>query len=228
MPAGTVVAMSEPTMASDAERVELARPLPIDEGPRWRGVHHLALTTNDMDATVRFYHGVLGMRIVATIGTDTFRHYFFEIGPGATVAFFEFTGVDVGAIEKPAGVAPGFPTQFDHVSFQLPDERALGQLRERLTEYAVEVTRVVDHGVMRSVYFTDPNGISLEASCWVTDVTGRQADYRDRTGGRPSPVAFADPSPVAALVELEKTGELDWTPSTHLLGDPSDDPVDPA
>jgi catechol 2,3-dioxygenase-like lactoylglutathione lyase family enzyme len=200
---------------------EEGRARPAEEGPRWRGIHHLALTTNDMDATVRFYHGVLGMRVVATIGTDTFRHYFFEMGPGATVAFFEYAGVDVGTIEKPAGVAPQLPTQFDHVSFHLADERALEQLRDRLSEYAVEVTEVVDHGTMRSVYFTDPNGIALEASCWVTDVTGREADYRDRA------VAFADRSPVPALVELEKAGELDWTPSTRLVGD-TDDPADPS
>ncbi|MCU1496603.1 MAG: hypothetical protein JWM47_556, partial [Acidimicrobiales bacterium] len=25
--------------------------------PKWRGINHLALITNDMDATVRFYHG---------------------------------------------------------------------------------------------------------------------------------------------------------------------------
>jgi catechol 2,3-dioxygenase-like lactoylglutathione lyase family enzyme len=203
-------------------RSDDVRAVPLEEGPRWRGVHHLALTTNDMDATVRFYHGVLGMRIVATIGTDTFRHYFFEVGPGSTVAFFEFAGVDVGAIEKPAGVPPDYPTQFDHVSFHVPDERALEQLRDRLIEFAVEVTDVVDHEIMKSVYFTDPNGIALEASCWITDVTGRGADYRDRS------LVFADRNPVPALVELEKTGELDWTPSTHLVGDLPDGPVDPA
>jgi catechol 2,3-dioxygenase-like lactoylglutathione lyase family enzyme len=215
--------MTEPDVLVDlGARSDDGRTLPLEEGPRWRGIHHLALTTNDMDATVRFYHGVLGMRIVATLATETFRHYFFEIGPGSTVAFFEFGGVDVGTIEKPAGVVPTFPTQFDHVSFHLPDVRALEQLRDRLTEYAVEVTGVVDHEVMRSVYFTDPNGISLEATCWVTDLTGRPADYRDRR------VAFADKNPVPALVELEKTGELDWTPSTRLVEDSPEDPVDPA
>ena len=37
--------------------------------PPWRGINHLALVTSDMDATVRFYHGTLGARLVATIGT---------------------------------------------------------------------------------------------------------------------------------------------------------------
>ena len=39
------------------------------EQPRWRGINHLALITTDMDRTVRFYQGVLGAKLVATIGT---------------------------------------------------------------------------------------------------------------------------------------------------------------
>ena len=58
----------------------------------WQGLNHLALITNDMDATVRFWHGVMGAPLVATIGTDTFRHYFFSFGPSHAVAFFEYIG----------------------------------------------------------------------------------------------------------------------------------------
>lgn len=194
----------------------------IDEhdAPRWRGVHHLALTTNDMDATTRFYHGVLGMRIVATIATPDFKHYFFEVGPGNTVAFFEWRNHDVGRIEKPAGIPPGYPTQFDHLSFHLQDERALLDLRVRLEHFGCEVTEIVDHDIMKSVYFTDPNGISLEASYWVADSTARPADYADRD------VMFLDNDPVPAVVELEKEGELAWAPTTALLGD--DERTDPS
>ena len=62
----------------------------------WRGVHHLALVTTDMDATVRFYHGVLGARLVVTLATDAFRHYFFEVAPGSSVAFFD-SGTNSGS-----------------------------------------------------------------------------------------------------------------------------------
>ena len=55
---------------------------PGELSPRWRGVHHLALITPDMDATVRFWCGALGARLVATLATESFRHYFFEFGPG--------------------------------------------------------------------------------------------------------------------------------------------------
>ena len=72
--------------------------------PAWSGINHLALITADMDATVRFYHGVLGARLAATVGTPEFRHYFFEFGPHCTVAFFEYANVTIEPFTKPAGV----------------------------------------------------------------------------------------------------------------------------
>jgi catechol 2,3-dioxygenase-like lactoylglutathione lyase family enzyme len=188
------------------------------ELPRWRGINHLALITNDMDATTRFYHGVLGARLVATIGTPGFRHYFFEFGPEQTVAFFEYKGVELERMEKPAGIPDPRAIQFDHLSFNLPDEEALESLRRRLKEHGCEVTDVVDHGVMHSIYFTDPNGIALEASWWVIDATGRHTDYASEL--------FADADPVPAVRELATTGQLASMPATSLVGD--DPPPDPA
>jgi catechol 2,3-dioxygenase-like lactoylglutathione lyase family enzyme len=180
------------------------------EGPRWRGINHLALITGDMDATVRFYHGVLGARLVATIGTPQFRHYFFEFGPENTVAFFEYADIAVEGFAKPAGVPDPRAVQFDHLSFNLPDETALLALRDRLKAAECEITDVVDHGFIRSVYFTDPNGIALEASCWTLDATGRPADYGDER-------LFSDPDPVPAVRQLRETGSVGATPHTHLV-----------
>ena len=180
-----------------------------DEYPRWRGINHLALVTDDMDATVRFYHGVLGARLVATIGTPDFRHYFFEIGPENTVAFFEYHDLVVDGFAKPAGIADPRAPQFDHLSLNLPDEDALHDLQRRLKAAGCEVTDVVDHDMIRSIYFTDPNGIALEASWWVTDATGRRAEYDNER-------LFADPDPVPAVVELRTTGAVASVPHTRL------------
>jgi catechol 2,3-dioxygenase-like lactoylglutathione lyase family enzyme len=73
-------------------------------GPFWRGINHLALVTTDMDATVRFWHGVLGARLVAHLGNESFRHYFFEFGPQQTVAFFEYANLRLERFQLPAGV----------------------------------------------------------------------------------------------------------------------------
>jgi len=169
--------------------------------PQWQGINHLALVTTDMDATVRFYHGILGARLVATVGTGAFRHYFFELGPQCTVAFFEYAGTTVEPFVKEAGVAHPRAPQFDHLALNLPDEEALNDLRRRLKAADCEVTDIISHRAVRSVYFTDPNGIALEASWWVHDPTGRPVDYTDHD-------QFRDPDPVGAVRELQARGEL--------------------
>jgi catechol 2,3-dioxygenase-like lactoylglutathione lyase family enzyme len=189
-----------------------------DSRPYWRGINHLALVTPDMDATVRFYHGVLGARLVAHLGNEAFRHYFFEFGPEQTVAFFEYRGAELGTFAVPAGVPDRRKVQFDHLSFNLPDEQSLHDLQHRLKAAGCEVTDVVDHGFVRSIYFTDPTGIALEASWWVVDPTGRDADYGDGE-------LFSDPDPVPAVRELTDQGQLATTPATTLAGDDVVDPV---
>ena len=73
--------------------------------PTTRGVHHLALCTDDMKATIDFYVEVLGMPLVHAmkvppgLGTgprnrgnppyEQVRHYFFDMGNDSLLAFFE-------------------------------------------------------------------------------------------------------------------------------------------
>lgn len=189
----------------------LTEPAPTETTttPAWSGINHLALVTDDMDATVRFYHGVLGARLVATVGTPTFRHYFFQFGPQCTVAFFEYAGLAIEPFAKPAGIPDPRAIQFDHLALNLPDENALHELRQRLTDAGCEVTEIVDHGSMHSIYFTDPSGIALEASWWVQDVTALPVDYDDGQ-------LFGDPDPVPAVHELRATGTFTSVPATRL------------
>lgn len=178
----------------------------LPDAPQWRGINHMAMVTPDMDATVRFYAGVLGMPLVTTLMAGPMRHYFFEIAPGNTIAFFEVEGAET--FEKAAGAPTDRAIQLDHLSFNVPDEHALELLRKRLLSADCEVTEVVDHQVLRSVYFHDPNGIALEATWWVTDPTGRPLDTSDGE-------LFSDPDPVPAVAELAR-GELASLPKTHL------------
>ena len=144
-----------------------------------------------MDTTVRFYHGVLGhaggghplgRADAPLLLRDRGRRTRWPSSSGRG------SEVDTESIAKPAGIPPTFPAQFDHLSFNLPDEQALIDLQARLRAHDVEVTEVVDHGIMRSIYFTDPNGIALEASWWVIDPTGRDAAYDGTaTGCSPTP-----------------------------------------
>ncbi len=179
----------------------------LPAAPRWRGVNHLALVTPDMDTTVRFYTGVLGMPLVMTLMAGPMRHYFFEIAPQNTLAFFEITGAET--FEKGAGSPGPYPVQMDHLSLNLEGEQALVALRDRLTAADCEVSELVDHGVLRSIYFTDNNGIALEATSWVTDPTDQAFDPTDER-------IFQDPDPVPAIAELAD-GSLGSLPRTRLV-----------
>lgn len=179
----------------------------LPAAPRWQGVNHLALVTPDMETTVRFYTGVLGMPLVMTLMAGPMRHYFFEIAPHNTLAFFEIEGVETFA--KGAGSPGPYPVQMDHLSLNLESEAALAALRDRLTAAGCEVSELVDHGVLRSIYFTDNNGIALEATSWVTDPTVQSFDPTNSE-------IFQDPDPVPAIDELAG-GALDSLPRTRLV-----------
>jgi len=218
-PAGAYFARTSELLRADVRSVKLPAlaggtmtpaPSSATSPPRWRGVNHLALVTSDMDETVRFYAGVLGARLVATVGAPSFRHYFFEFGTNSTLAFFEYRDVKPDSYAKPAGIPVPEAAQFDHLSFDLVDEEALLDLRARLKNANCEVTDVVDHGFIRSIYFTDPSGIALEASYWVLDPTGHADVSLDDER------LFGDSDPVPAVAEL-RAGALQRVPATKLV-----------
>ncbi len=157
------------------------------------GINHLALVTNDMDKTVRFYRDVLGMEVVGSLSGEiepgvSMRHYFFSIGQGNTVAFFEWQGVEMPP-RKDAGTRKS-GIQFDHVSFNLDSEKSLLELQARVRSHGVAATDIVDHGFIHSIYFEDPNGISLEFSVWTKDLTQHPE--------------LKDTDPVPAMLEVSR------------------------
>jgi catechol 2,3-dioxygenase-like lactoylglutathione lyase family enzyme len=158
---------------------------------KFSGINHLALITPDMDQTVRFYRDIVGLPLVGAVATPEFRHYFFDLGNHNTIAFFEYFGVTDTGGEKPAGIAAS-DRQFDHLSFNVETEQDMLNLADRLRGHGVEVTPVNDHDFIQSIYFTDPSGISLEASYWVRDITELPS--------------LKDPNPVPALRDQDTSG----------------------
>ncbi len=147
-----------------------------------QGVNHLALVTPNMEETVRFYTEVLGMDLVATIvapkimnteynwgNAENARHYFFDMGGGNLLAFFEFPHVPENYARQ---------GQMHHLSFTLDSVESLHEMQARLQEHGVRVSQEVDHSFVKSIYFQDPHGIQLEFSAWVR-VLNEQDLYRD-------------------------------------------------
>jgi catechol 2,3-dioxygenase-like lactoylglutathione lyase family enzyme len=130
---------------------------------KFNGINHLAMATGDMDETIRFWRDLLGMSLVAGLGKPGYRHYFFEISESDLIAFFEWPGVEPVS-EKDHGEPVKGPFVFDHVSFGVDTEDDLWELRDKLSAGGFEVSDVIDHGFIHSIYAFDPNGIPIEFS----------------------------------------------------------------
>ena len=124
------------------------------------GINHLAFITNDMVMTIRFYRDLLGMELVAGIGHPGYRHYFFRCG-NTQVAFFEYAGASPME-RKDHGSPTTLPLGFDHVSFTIGSRADLFALKDKVEAAGFEVSDAVDHGIIWSIYFHDPNGLQLE------------------------------------------------------------------
>ena len=96
--------------AVEARRAELvARYLkPAGERPESsaRGVHHIALISSDVEQTIRFYQELLEFPLTEIFENRDYKgsnHFFFDIGHGNLLAFFDFPGLDLGQYAEVLG-----------------------------------------------------------------------------------------------------------------------------
>ncbi len=64
-----------------------------------RGVHHVALLSADVERTIRFYQDLLEFPLTELFENRDYKgstHFFFDIGNGNSLAFFDFPGLDLG------------------------------------------------------------------------------------------------------------------------------------
>ena len=74
----------------------------------------------------------------------------------------------------------GVPAGFYHFAFEAGSAAGLAEKRDELRAKGVEVTEIVDHGWAQSIYFKDPNGLSLEYCCMVRNLTEDDATMQER------------------------------------------------
>src|SRR5271168_4085629 len=152
-----------------------------------KGFSHVGLSTLDLDKTREFYEKVLGFKVVVA---DTIkikeggaiRHVFFDTGRDQLLAFMEPRGIPGVPLEYDAGINRGLgvPAAFYHFAFEAGSPPALEDKRRELIAKGVQVTDVVDHGWARSIYFKDPNGMSLEYCCLTRNFTEDDATMQER------------------------------------------------
>jgi catechol 2,3-dioxygenase-like lactoylglutathione lyase family enzyme len=127
---------------------------PRDERPgSWaRGVHHVALLSSDVERTIAFYQDLLGFPLTDLFENRDYEgstHFFFDIGNGNQLAFFDFPGLDLGDYAEVLG-------GLHHLAISVPPDRWEEQ-RARLEAAGTEL-----HRIESSLYFRDPDGARIE------------------------------------------------------------------
>ncbi len=132
--------------------------LPADQRPAsmGRGVHHAALICSGPETTIGFYQGLLGFPLVELFENRDYpgsSHFFFDIGAGNMLAFFDFP--ELGLEQLPEGIGG-----VQHIAISVTPETFVAA-KARLE--AADVPYVgPDMGVEESIYFKDPDGIGIE------------------------------------------------------------------
>ena len=142
------------------ERARIVADLLVDAPRRplttARGIHHTALISSDVRRTVEFYQGVLGFPL-----TDMFEnrdypgstHFFFDVGNGNAVAFFDLPGLDLGPYAEVLG-------GLHHCAISMTPQQ-WAAAKQRLDAAGVHY----EHVSGTSLYFRDPDGVRLELIC---------------------------------------------------------------
>jgi catechol 2,3-dioxygenase-like lactoylglutathione lyase family enzyme len=131
-----------------------------------RGLHHVALFSADVERTVRFYQEVLEFPLTEIFENRDYKgssHFFFDIGNGNLLAFFDFPGLDLGSYAEVLG-------GLHHVAISVEPDR-WRRLRGRLDEAGVDYQ--MESGT--SIYLRDPDGARIEL---IADPLGEM--YGDR------------------------------------------------
>lgn len=128
-------------------------------------IHHVAYRCKDAKETVDFYTRHLNMRFMLAISEDRvpstkepdpYMHVFLDAGNGNILAFFELPN------SLPMSRDVNTPEWVQHIAFQMADEVELMAAKRDLEAAGLKVIGPTDHGIIKSIYFFDPNGHRIE------------------------------------------------------------------
>jgi catechol 2,3-dioxygenase-like lactoylglutathione lyase family enzyme len=117
------------------------------------GVHHLALLSSDVERTIDFYQGLLEFPLTELFENRDYTgstHFFFDIGNGNALAFFDFPGLDLGPYAEVLG-------SMHHLAISM-EPATHARIRQKIIDAGVQV----DFEHETSLYFTGPDGERLE------------------------------------------------------------------
>jgi glyoxylase I family protein len=130
-------------------------------------ISHPAFSGSRREETLRFYGEVLGMETVLhqdNLDFPSEDHFFFHVGADNFIAYF---------LPKPGSTTvyeearPG-SGWMDHLAIDV-ESASLEDWAARLRDHEIEFEGPIDRGYERSIYFKDPNGVTIELLAWISE-----------------------------------------------------------
>lgn len=179
-------------------------------------ISHPALTGSKNEETRRFYTEILGMELVLRQPNLDFpaeEHLFFHVGNDNFIAYFVPVDESNPHLEPFRSGSGGM----DHLAIDV-EETGFAEAIRQLTEAGVAFDGPVDRGYERSIYFKDPNGVTVELLVWITPpppnlsqaaIISRAQGIREQRGA----TFIEDQDIRRAIAALEEEGAHNPSPS---------------
>jgi catechol 2,3-dioxygenase len=154
-------------------------------------IGHLVLNVSDVERSTKFYCDVVGFQLA-------------RYCPNGTGAFLTCGIVhhNLALFKAPEGAQPPQKGQIglNHFAFKVKSYKALQEAHERLTQANATIDHIVDHGMTRSVYFLDPDGLMMELFCDTFDTEEEGLAFMKSTPGQATPIDITAPEPVRPAI----------------------------
>ena len=118
-----------------------------------RGVHHVAILCANVERTVQFYQELLEFPLTDIFENRDYRgsnHFFFDLGHGNAIAFFDFPDLDIGDYREVLG-------GLHHLAISMAPAQ-WHRIKDKLEAAGVPYQQLG----RASIYFRDPDGTRLE------------------------------------------------------------------
>jgi catechol 2,3-dioxygenase-like lactoylglutathione lyase family enzyme len=144
----------------DELRARYLQPPGERPAPSARGLHHFAVISSDVERTIAFYQDLLEFPLAELFENRDYRgstHFFFDVGNGNYLAYFDFPGLDLGGYAEVLG-------GLHHIAISVTPEQ-FDRLVAKVRGAGIDV-HVVNGD---SAYFPGPDGERLELLSYPLD-----------------------------------------------------------
>lgn len=152
---------------------------------------HVVLNVSDVDRSTKFYRDVVGFEVA-------------RYRPDGTGAFLTCGIVhhNLALFKAPPDAAPAKKGQIglNHFAFEVKSYPELQKAHQRLIAAGAVIDHIVDHGMTRSVYFLDPDGLMMELYSNTFDTEEEGLAFMKSTPGQATPIDITAPEPARPTI----------------------------